>query len=264
MKNKKTKDNSQKIFFVTATFFLLNLLLVPMVTTGQSGGETEETQGGLGSTIEVTRTPFLSYNRIPSSLYFADKATSTQESHVYSNTQSSLAENNAIIVSDTRNAGGFRLQASVSGDLILQTQQLTPNIPAAGLRVVTSTEITPIPSNPAPVATEAGVIYLNGFTGERGIVTPVGISLDVPETCPDFGHHGTFTDTDCRTTPGSGNSLNSTVDLMLGCLPSDEGRAGKVQTGIAYELTVPRYTPAGTYGTTLTFTISDYTDNCPI
>jgi hypothetical protein len=49
---------------------------------------------------------------------------------------------------------------------------------------------------------------------------------------------------------------------MQGCLPSTGGRTGKMQFGVAYNLAVPAYTPPGTYSNTITFTLSDSTDNC--
>lgn len=258
-------QNKIKILFIVFfSAFLLNIFLLASTGSGQGGGGEEgRTQAGSGSTIQITRTPFLSFERIPDSFGFPSASASSLVQQVYSNSyQTTLSPERALIVSDTRNSGGFNLQLSSSGNLLPVGGGGTPNIPASGLRVISSTEINPIPADPPPTIND-GIIYLTGFSGDQNIVAPVDVAFNETEGCNSFGDLATFINDNCRTvTPASNNMLDNPVDLMQGCLASSAGRSGLIQIGLAYNLAIPRYTPPNTYYTTLTFTLSDATDNC--
>ena len=261
MSSKKT----QILFLVSLAALFLNLVWMPFFANSQSTPLREEDilpQGGIGSTLQVTRFPFLSFNKIPDSFSFSEASTSTSEANLFSDTGSQqLQAPRALIISDTRGAGGILLQASVSGNFTIQGNGDNPNIPVSGLRVVTTDRITPIPSDPQPAATKNGLIYLAGYQGDQSIIAPLGINFDEALGCNSFSDLATFTNPACRNTVSS-NTLNNTVNLMDGCLPANSGRNGKIQTGITYNLAVPPYTSPGAYSTIMTFTLSDNTDNC--
>ncbi len=253
------------IFAVCLGAFLLNIFLLATTGSGQMG-EVDEggTQVGSGSTIQVTRVPFLSFERIPVSFSFPAVNTSTEVQQTYSDAGlTTLPQERALVVSDNRLEGGFNLQLSSGGNLTTPGGGETPSIPASGLRVISSGLITPIPADPPP-SINNGVIYLDGFSGPNNIIAPVNVAFNEEEGCTAFGDLAAFINDNCRTvTPVSNNMLDNPVDLLQACLPANEGRSGKMQIGLAYNLAVPRYTPPGTYATILTFTLSDASENCP-
>ena len=261
------KNKINILFYVSFCAFILNIAILPATVFSQ-GAEPDQTQGGAGSTIQVDRTPFLSFIKIPASFALADQNTATTAAQVFSDpVQTTLPASRALIVSDNRNSGGFNLQASSNGNFVIAGQGETPNIPSVGLRIVTTTNISPIPGAPTPDIID-GIIYLGGYSGlpvgsaTKNVIAPLNIAFNEPEGCDNFGSYNTFIKSACRTVQGGSNALNNTVDLMQGCLPSTGGRTGKMQVGVAYNLAVPAYTPPGTYSNTITFTLSDSTDNC--
>lgn len=261
------KNKINILFYISFCAFILNIAVLPSKVFSQEA-EPDQTRGGAGSTIEVSRTPFLSFVRIPDSFALSDQNTAIAPVQVYSDPgQTTLSASRALIISDNRNMGGLSLQASVNGNFIIAGEGENPNIPASGFRIVTTANITPIPETTTPDIIN-GIIYLEEYDGlpnaaaAKNIIAPLNIAFNETEGCDNFGSLFTFTKSACRTTEGSSNSLNNTVDLMQGCLPSTGGRIGKMQIGVAYNLAIPAYTPPGTYSNTMTFTLTDSTDNC--
>ena len=137
------------------------------------------------------------------------------------------------------------------------------HIPSSGLRVITTSDLPAIPADPPPVAIENGIIYLDQFTGQRGAYAPLNVQFAPQNNCESFGDPATFANPLCRQLITSSNSLDNTVDLLQACLPTGQGRDGKMEIGLSYNLSIPPFTPHGTFSNTLTYTLSDYTDNCP-
>ena len=96
------KNKINIFFYISFCALVLNIVIFPY--TGYSQEEPDQTQGGAGSTIEVARTPFLSFVKIPSSFAMPDQTTATQQVQVFSDPgQTTLPAARALIVSDNRN-----------------------------------------------------------------------------------------------------------------------------------------------------------------
>ncbi len=118
------------------------------------------------------------------------------------------------------------------------------------MRIVT-TGVSELYSGETPVG---GVVYLPA-DGETAFIGGQSVSAPLNSATTNFSDQATFTAV-------SGNVLNTTVDVLDGCLTSG-GRKGKMNVHTAYSLVVPKYTvPPATgdqYYSTLTYTLSDNT-----
>lgn len=213
----------------------------PSAVFGQSSGEQNAIQ-------EITSDLFLSFTQFPASFTFPSSVTSTSSFRVYSDQGATLPDTRLIKIQDTRDTGGFALQ-------VVATNFTSPSghvIPRDGLRIVTSTALAQPPAG----TVDNDVLYITGFSGETGVNAPLRTTLG--PTCLDFGQLTTFTSPACVFDP-SANSLDRTVDLLLGSLPASQGRSGEMAVGVSYSLLVPAYSIPDTYHTVLTFTLSDAT-----
>ncbi len=239
MKGKSLKN----LVVISLAAFLLNFFL-PALSFGQ-----QEEDAAIN--IVVSRTPFLSFTSLPTSFAFNNVTTALQDQQVFSNTDGDLDRANRLLeVRDTRNSGGFIVQAQSTN------LQSSPDvIESSNLRIVSSTATTPAIDDTG--TTLNGVVYLTGYTGtpDAGTTQTVDASVNTENT--NFGQVGTFDDV-------PDNSLDAPVDILSGCLQLTEGRDGSIATALAYTLTVPAYTPSGEYSAIITYTISDCTTESPI
>lgn len=198
-----------------------------------------QVSGSAGSSIIITRTPYLSIDAVPTSFSFPETPARASAREIFSNADGALPADKLISVTDARRSGGFTLQAQASdfrsGENI---------IPASSLKVITTSSV-----NDAPGNTSGNVFYADPFTGPKTVKAP----LNAPST--DFAQTATFTDA---------GILDGPVDLLNGCLPTTEGRIGTISVGLAFALNVPPYTVPGTYNAVITYTITDSTrEDCP-
>lgn len=241
MQNLKTQKNSKAVSLaaLSAVAFFTNLLL-PGLTLGQTD-----------MSIDVTRTPFLSFLTIPESFSFGSVPASITDTHVFSDDNGPIAATHVIVVHDTRASGGFTLQAATSGPFVA-TGAPTNTIPAANLRMVTSGSLSVL----YDAIQNNGIYYLSGFVGTPDNASVQNILAPLGATSTDFG---TVTPFDEVEASPINNHLDTTVTLMDGCLTEDEGRVGYMATGVSDTLLIPKYQQPGVYTTVVTYTLTDNT-----
>ena len=220
---------------------LLGNLFLPGTAFGQVAGST-------GSSIDVTRTPYLSFNQTPVSFSFPPTATSGVARHVFNSTDGNLdCAESCLIVEDTRNSGGFVIQAQAT-DFISDKSTIN----ASNLRLVSTAAVN---------TTIGGFTHDNVFYATENSAPNLTISAPVNATGTGFGHPEIFDQVQNRP---QNNTLNAPVDILSGCLPATTGRDYSVAIGLAFDLLVPAYALPGIYNSTITYTIIDYTqDSCP-
>lgn len=226
------------VFFITA-LALVNLLYASSAWAA-------------GSTITITSNPYLSFLNIPDSLTLgaAPYTVPVTNLSLVSDENGLLPSSRSLTLQDTREDGGFLLQLDASEFLPTPATDLRN-----GLRIVTSPAST-LYSDIVPVN---GVKYLPA-DGETAFIGNQTVNAPLTATGTAFSDTTTFTAV-------SGNVLNTTVDILDGCLTSG-GRKGKMNVHVSYNMDVPKYTvPPATgdqYYSTLTYTLSDYTpESCP-
>ena len=255
MKNKITN----KLFFISLIAVSLNILTLPQIVNGQ-----------VGSSIDITKYPFLYFDTIPTGYKFNTVKTSTEIQHLFEDTgYANLDQNRIVTVTDHRNSGGFLLQVT-STDLQEKINN-TLTIPKKNLKVVTSKLITPKNTfTLAPSDSNDQVVYLLDSintpfpVSKHKAVAPLNVTIGPSETCNYFNNLETFTNTNCRTNgTTSSNQLSGTVDLIQSCIPSgDTGISGSMAIGTTYNLDVPPYTVPGTYQGIVTYTLTNYDSTC--
>lgn len=229
---------------IVLTLFIAGVALINLLISAQ--GFAAE------STVTITSTPFLGFSDIPDSLnmgYSPFTVPVTDETR-FSDVNGPLPATRSLTVQDTRNSGGFILQLDASAFSPAPPSDLRNN-----LRVLT-TGVSELYSGETPVG---GIVYLPA-DGETSFIGNQTVSAPVNSATTNFGEATTFTAV-------SGNVLNTTVDLMDGCLASG-GRKGKMNVHTAFDIVIPKYTvppsSGDRYYSTLTYTLSDYTPvSCP-
>jgi hypothetical protein len=205
-----------------------------------------QVSGVTGSSIDVTRTPYLAIDTVPAAFGFPPIGARSSARVVFSDGEGPLSASRILRVTDARGSGGFTIQAQASGFM-----NGSDIIPASALRVVS----TPSFDFSADSVVAGNVLYVNPFTGPKTIIAP----LSADGTA--FGQAGTFDAVQDRTT---GNTMEKPVDILKGCLPLGEGRTGSVAVGLAFALEIPPYAVPGDYSSTITYTITDHTETpCP-
>jgi len=236
-----SKNLAQFTYALTVAVSLSALILSALANA--------QTVGSTGSSIVITRTPYLSISSVPASFSFPPVATRATSRDIFSNADGVLPEDKTISVTDSRKAGGFILQA--------QASDFTSNgniIPASALRVVSTSSFNRQTEKFRNGSENNGVFYAEPFTGPKTLTAPVNASNT------NFGQISVFNDARAI----NDNSLAHPVDLLKGCLPANEGRVGTVSLGLAFALNIPAYTIPGEYHATITYTVVDSTsDNCP-
>ncbi len=209
------------------------------------------------SGIVVTRTPYLSLTSVPISINFGQYEPSGAGTNLFSNTNGDLpGDTNLIAVRDTRNSGGFVIQAQASDF----TTTGTETFDAENLRVATS-GLVAAGTVPAYELLQDNIFYLDGYLGTPSDGATQNITTSVAALNSNFGLVATFDEIEARPMD---NSLDTPVSIMSACLPATSGRVGTVATGMAFNLTIPQYTASGDYFATITYTLMDYTeDPCP-
>lgn len=241
MQNLKNLKKSRAAYFsaLSTLAFFANLFL-PSLTFGQTD-----------ISIDVTRTPFLSFLALPESFSFGSVTSSITDTHLFSDSDGGLPMAQVLMVRDTRGSGGFSLQAVASGPFVASGAP-SNTIPATNLRMVTSTSLG--------VALDAsafnGVGYLSGFIGTPDNTTVQNIVAPLNATSNAFG---TVTPFDEVENLPADNNLDTPVVLMDGCLTAAEGRVGTMFFGTSETLLVPKYQQPGSYTTTITYTLTDNT-----
>lgn len=208
--------------------------------------------GAAGSTITISSNPYLSFLDIPESITMGAPPFTvpvTNQSLV-SDANGPLPLSRSLTVQDTREAGGFILQLDTAEFLPAPATDLRNN-----LKMVTS-GVSDLYSGETPVN---GIVYLPS-DGETAFIGSQTVSAPLNSATTNFSDPATFTAV-------SGNTLNTTVDIMDGCLTTG-GRKGKMNVHVSYNMTLPKYTvpPASgdQYYSTLTYTLSDHTPaSCP-
>jgi len=207
------------------------------------------------STITISSTSYLAFSEIPSSFVINTSPLEVPiaDSTLFSDSAGALPETRSLTVDDNRNSGGFLLQLDAAAFQPTLSTDLRNQ-----LYMVTSAESTKYGAE-TPVN---GVVYLpadgeSAFIGSQTVSAPIDV---IPTTNTAF-------DTDTTFTAVSGNILNTTVDVLNGCLTGG-GRKGKMNVHTSYMVVVPKYTPPPNSGdyyySTITFTLSDYTPgSCP-
>jgi hypothetical protein len=229
------------------------IFILPALAFGQT----------FGSTIVVTRTPFLSLVAVPASFTFnnipgspdVQVSASMQGQDVFSNLNGNLpAATSTIAVRDTRNSGGYSLQVQATNFVSIQNSANI--IDTSNLRAVTATEMTATPD----AQLVNGVYYLTGYAGIPDAAATETVRAPLTATSTDFSSLGTYDDVGSR----AHNAFDAPIDLLSACLPPAQGRVGTMATGIAYTLHIHKYTPPGEYYATITYTLIDDTqDPCP-
>jgi hypothetical protein len=233
---------NRKIFAATLAFVCALFLLICPAALAQTPT----------ATVVITRTPYLTLVDIPASFSFGSLSVSKDAHDLFSNANGQLpAETNTISVQDTRNEGGFTLQAQAG--VFVSAQNPTDTISSSNLRIVSSSELDAAPGGDLL----GNVYYLTGYAGSPTTGETENIATSVSATGTAFGDVATFDAV-------SGNSLDGPVEIFSGCLSGSQGRVGTMATGFAFTLHIPAYTPAGEYSTTVTYTIIDNTSSsCP-
>jgi hypothetical protein len=205
-----------------------------------------QVSGSAGSSIAITRTPYLSIDATPDSFAFPSAPARATVRDIFSSTDGALSADKVIRVTDARASGGFILQAQASDF----TNGINV-IPASALRIVSTADIGVPPEG----VVVNNVHYLNPFTGVQKVTAPVNAATS------EFSQAGTYDEVQNRP---QNNVLNVPVDILSGCLPATEGRVGSMAIGLAFTLKIPPYTVPDTYNSTITYTITDFTsDSCP-
>ena len=219
--------------------------LLPGLAFGQGSGNA-------GSSITVGRTSYLSFVEIPDSFAFSATTTSGASHHVFNTPDGPMGEGKFLAVSDTRNSGGFVVQA--------QTTNFTSGgntINASALRTVSTSSL----SYPPGSTVVGNVHYYTGYAGTPDNPTTQTVAAPVNAISTNFGQAATFDEVQSRP---ENNALNAPVDILSGCLPATQGRIGTMGVGLTFDLLVPAYAVPGIYNSTITYTIIDYTeDPCP-
>lgn len=241
MQNLKNPKNNKAISFATLSVLALfaNLFL-PAISLGQTD-----------ISIDVTRTPYLSFNSIPESYSFGAVPTSIADTNIFSDSNGPLPANQVLIVRDTRGSGGFTLQATTSGPFTAEGAP-TNTIPATNLRMVTSTSLVLI----FDAFQNNGVIYLSGYAGTPDNTSTQTVIAPLNATSNQFGTVAPFDEVE---TSPMNNHMDTALTLMDGCLTASEGRVGYMAFGTSEVLLVPKYQQPGSYSTTITYTLSDNT-----
>lgn len=204
------------------------------------------------STITVTSTPFLAFTDIPDSFALGTfpYTVPVTDTHYFSDSSGVLPPSRSLTVQDTRENGGFILQMDA------EAFQPSPPIDFRDNLKIVSSGFSDLYGDLTPVN---GIIYLPA-DGETGFIGDQTVSAPVNSVTIDFDDPTAYTAV-------SGNTLNTTVDLMDGCLTSG-GRKGKMNVHLAFDALIPKYTvppsSGDQYYTTLVYTLSDYTPvSCP-
>ncbi len=233
--------SSKKLKFINVISLLAlgSNLLLPKMVLGQQG-----------SNIDISRTPYLSFVDLPESFAFNNISVPINDTGIVSDATINLSTPGAVLppervisISDTRASGGFNLQVTAT-----DFSGGSSSIPNSGFRLVSSSAITLGVGD----TVNNNVVYMNGFSGQQGLIAPLAVSATA-----DFSDTTTFTSGAYAAT----NTLDGTVDLLQGCLTEAQGRNGEVGLGISYYLEVPKLTPPEDYNSTLTYTITDTTEN---
>jgi hypothetical protein len=248
------KDKTQFLLAFGAVAITLAGIL-PAIAFGQTSG----------STIVITRTPFLTMADIPTSFAF-NGGPETQESQevirsssetqeAFSNANGALpAGTSTIAVRDTRNSGGFNLQVQATN--FVSAQNPTDIIEASNLRAVITPVITPVPD----ATLIENVYYLTGYAGNPTDGVTQTVRAGIVAVGTNFSSLDTFDEVESRLY----NRFNTPIEIFSACLSASQGRVGTMATGIAYALHIPPYTAPGNYYATITYTIMDDTqDSCP-
>jgi len=224
---------------------LIAALLWPGLTLGQGAGSA-------GSSVTVGRTPYLSFVEIPDSFAFSTTATAGAPHHVFNTPDGPMGEGKFLAVQDTRNSGGFIVQA--------QTTNFTSGgntINASALRTVSTSSLSYSPGS----TIVGNVHYYTGYAGTPDVPTTQTVTAPVNAIGTDFSQAATFDEVQSRP---ENNALDTPVDILSGCLTAAQGRIGTMGVGLAFDLSVPAYAVPGSYDSTITYTIIDYTeDPCP-
>lgn len=197
--------------------------------------------GQQSSYITITTVPFLSFSYVPGSAHYGSYTSANSVHTFQSQSGSTTDDTSVLLVRDSRGCGGFELQISSSNSSFPET------------RVVTTTAIDPAVGITGSI--NNNLIYVTGFSGDTTATAPHNT------TCTDFADTDTYDSGTCTNTT---NDLSATRTLMSGALTAPTGRDGEIAVGAAFQTQVPRYTPSGTYTTTLTYTLLDSTSgSCP-
>ncbi len=228
----------RSFFFITA-LTLINLIYASSTLAAES-------------TITVTSTPFLAFTDIPDSFVLGTfpYTIPVTDTYYFSDSSGVLPSSRSLTVQDTRENGGFILQLSA------EEFQPSPPIDFRDDLKIVSTGASDLYGDLTPVN---GIIYLPA-DGETSFIGDQTVSAPIDSPNINFDDSATFDSV-------SGNTLNTTVDLMDGCLTSG-GRKGKMNVHLAFDALIPKYTvppsSGDQYYTTLVYTLSDYTPaSCP-
>lgn len=228
-----------------AAVMLAGTLILPGVSSAQDAGNA-------GSSINVERFPYLSFVEIPGSFAFTATPAGSSLHHVFNTPDGLMAEGKALAVNDTRNSGGFVVQAQTT-DFISGTNTIS----GSNLRVVSTSAFA---YDPGGTVTN-NVFYYTGYAGTPDVAATQTITAPVNSASTNFSQVATFDEVQARP---QDNSLDTPVDIMSGCLPPNQGRIGTMGLGLAFNLLVPPYAVPGIYNSTITYTIIDYTEDiCP-
>jgi|WetSurMetagenome_2_1015567.scaffolds.fasta_scaffold294253_1 hypothetical protein len=237
-----------KIQYTTGfiTMIMLTTLALPAPSLAQN----------VQSGIVITRTPYLSISTLPASFTFGSATTAGSAQNVFSNGDDNLpGTTNLISVRDTRDSGGFILQAQAS-DFTSGTNAFS----ASNLRIATSGTLAS-GTEPENELLKNNIFYLYGYAGKPDDADTENATTPIFAASSKFGQISTFNAIESR--PAQ-NRLNAPVDVISACLPATSGRVGTMATGVAFNLNVPAYTQAGDYHSTITYTVMDFTqDQCP-
>lgn len=244
-----------KQFFLALTL----LFLVPSLTLGATSG------------ITITRQPFIFFANVPSSALLPDPSNPAETSisvpivdtNIFSNPtvtgdpgtgEEFLPANKWLTVQDNRACGGFNLQATAES--FTSGGETVPN---TGFYLATTNAFP----NTEIGTRLNGIFYYDQFLGNQTVTAPQDVTTPPNTGTADFSTASTFTGL-------TGNTLNGTVDLMLGSInveapidPLTEGRDGQMAIGVAYYLNLPKYTLPGEYKSKVTYTILDATTGDP-
>lgn len=195
--------------------------------------------------ITITRNEFFSFVQTPANIKINHPAGGTVnivDQTYFSNDNGEFPLDRQLIIRDTRNCGGFNVTLNAAP---FNDEPTLNN----GLRVVTH------PASSLPGTIVDGVKYLDGYSGDQSIITPVFLSN------AGFAVENFYTDPPFDTVD---NVLDGPVDIMQAGLTAPDGHNGEMALGLAYAFTIPKYTPPNTYFTLLTFTLTDdTTGTCP-
>ncbi len=230
MTQKTITYQKKKFFLILMVSLFFSNLIMSGIALGQQS-----------SSIQVTRSPYLYFTSIPSTIQWETMETSYVDSYVFSDPgASNLSSTTRLLkIHDARNCGGFTLQASMNEGLTASGNPVP--IPKSNIWIVSSTRFSP-----SFIAVVRNNIVYFDVTGQEGVIAPVA----TPST--DFGNQATFTEI-------NGNTLDNVVDIMQGALTSPQGRRGDMAVGLSFMAKIPPYTKSGAYEGVITYTLSDAT-----